>query len=150
MSYRKKFRIPNLKRSVTFADSHRPVLSHYLSRVLNQVKKFQKDGSAKELHKLRIALRRFRYALELYATEFKPKKFKTMYELAVRSQNTLGDRRDIDVMHERLLSLYRTREAELPALISTDIEQSKALLNTRIEQTLAEFVRNPLLKKLLD
>lgn len=150
MSYRKKFRVTDLRRSDSFAESQGPVLAHYLKRVLKQAKKFQKAGWSERLHSLRIALRRFRYALELYATEFKPKKFKAMYELAIRLQNTLGDRRDIDVMHERLLSLYRNGEAELPALISADIEQSKALLNTQIGQTLAEFTRNQQLRKLLD
>ncbi|GAB4425077.1 MAG: hypothetical protein OHK0011_06050 [Turneriella sp.] len=150
MAYGKKFRVPGLKRSDSFADSQQPVLSHYLRRVLKQAKKFSKDGTAERLHNLRIALRRFRYVLELYATEFKPKKFRAIYDLAVRLQNTLGDRRDIDVMHERLLSLYRSSEAELPALISADLEQSKALLNTQIEHTLAEFVRNPQLRKLVD
>lgn len=150
MAYRKKFRVPGLDRSESFTDSQKPVLSHYLNRVLKQAKKFRKDGSAENLHSLRISLRRFRYVLELYAAEIKPKKFAAMYELAIRLQNTLGDRRDLDVMHDRLLSLYRTGEAELPALISADLEQSKALLNTQIEQTLAEFIRNPQLRKLLD
>lgn len=150
MAYRKKFRIPGLKRADSFTDSRQPVLSHYLKRVLKQAKEFSRNGTAERLHSLRIALRRFRYVLELYAAEFKPKKFKAMYELAIKLQNTLGDRRDIDVMYERLLSLYRTGGEELPALISGDIEQSKALLNTQIEQTLAEFVRNPQLRKLAD
>lgn len=150
MSYRKKFRVGGLKPAESFNDSQAPVLAHYLGRVLKQAKKFRKDSSAENLHSLRIGLRRFRYVFELYSGGIKPKRFKIIYELAVKLQNVLGDRRDIDVMHDRLRSLYRTGEAELPALIGADLEQSKALLNTQIDHTLAEFMRNPQLRKLVD
>jgi CHAD domain-containing protein len=150
MSYRKKFRIPKLKPNRLFADSQKPVIAHYLNRVLRHCDRYQKNESAENLHNLRIALRRFRYVLELYAATMKPARFTEVYEISVNLQNILGDRRDVDVMHARLLSIYTIAGSELPALITADLEQSKALLNTQIEKTLAEFVRHKQIQKLAD
>ncbi len=149
MSYRKKFRIPKLKPQRPFADSQAPVISHYLRRVLRYCDRYQKEESAEILHSLRIALRRFRYVLELYSATMKPGRFSEIYEISVDLQNILGDRRDVDVMHARLLSIYSIAGSELPALIAADLEQSKALLNTQIEKSLTEFVRHKQIRKIV-
>ncbi len=148
MSYRKKFSIKGLKPGSSFSASLEPVLGYHLKRIYKRADKYLETQTAEHLHNLRIALRRFRYAIELYAAHIKPRRFEEVYELAVNLQNVLGDRRDVDVMQERLISLYRVGEAELPALIVVDLEQSKALLNTQIEKTLTEFLRNKQLRKL--
>lgn len=148
MPYRKKFRVPKLKYDRPFADSQKPVMAHYLDRVLRYADRYQKNESTENLHNLRIALRRFRYVLELYSVTIKPRRFAEVYELAVNLQNILGDRRDVDVMHARLLSIYSIAQSELPVLITADLEQSKALLNTQIEKNLTEFIRHKQIKKL--
>ncbi|MFO1478675.1 MAG: hypothetical protein U1F40_00595 [Turneriella sp.] len=113
MSYRKKFRVTDLRRSDSFAESQGPVLAHYLKRVLKQAKIPAGPGGAPQ-PVLRIQGNSL-CALELYATELS--RVKACMNWQSRLQNTLGDRRDIDVMHERLLSLYRNGEYELLALI---------------------------------
>ena len=148
MSYRKKFSIKGLKPGSSFSASLEPVLGYHLKRIYKRAEKYLDQQTAEHLHNLRIALRRFRYALELYVAGIKPKRFEEVYQLAVNLQNVLGDRRDVDVMQQRLLSLYRVGEAELPALIVADLEQSKALLNTQIEKTLTDFMRNKQIRKL--
>ena len=148
MSYRKKFRIARLKTRESFEDSREVVLAHYLKRVFKFADRYKEQNSADNLHNLRIALRRFRYVFELYAPLVKPGRFSEVYELAVHLQNVLGDRRDVDVMHDRLLSIYRVSDGELPNLITADLEQSKALLSTQIDKTLAEFLRNKQVRKL--
>lgn len=150
MSYRKKFSIKGLKPGAAFSASLQPVLAHYLKRIYKRAEKYLDAQTEENLHDLRIALRRFRYVLELYVTRLKPKRFDEIYDLSITLQNVLGDRRDVDVMHERLLSIYRMGEAELPALIVADLEQSKALLNTQIEKILTEFMRNKQIRKIAE
>ncbi len=149
MSYRRKFRVPKLKLRRTFADSQKPVIEHYLSRVLRCTEQYRKIASPENLHNLRIALRRLRYVLELYSAAMKPARFAEIYETAVGLQNTLGERRDIDVLYARLLSIYRAANAELPSLIATDLEQGKAQLDAQIEKALTEFVQLKQIRKLV-
>lgn len=150
MAGRKKFRVPKLNPNKSFAANKKIILAHYLKKVFRQAKEYQREKSAEILHQLRIALRRFRYVFELYAPLIKAKHFKEIYELTVALQNALGEKRDADVMHERLLSIYRGNAAELPDLIAVELERSKLHHDMQIEEQLHKFLRNSRLIKFLE
>ncbi len=149
MSYRKKFHFRGLKPKQSFADSTQPVLSHHFDRVYDRSDQYRREPTEENLHDLRIALRRFRYVLELYAGIIKPARFEEIYELAVSLQNVLGERRDLDVMRARLDLIYREADAEFPNLIAADLARNRELLDLKIQETLTQFTENKQIRKVI-
>lgn len=150
MSYRKKFHIAGLGGKTRFAGTLKPVMAHHIARTQARIASYLQNPESENLHNLRIALRRFRYILELYCDTIKPKPFKKVYELAVHLQNVLGERRDIDVMHEKLLTICRNANTEIPAYISEQLAASRQRLESEIVNSLNEFLRHKQIKKLAD
>lgn len=148
MSYRKKFHIEGLKGKARFADTLRPVLSHYLARTQSRIITYLEAPESENLHDLRIALRRFRYILELYCATIRPKQFRKVYELAVQLQNMLGKRRDIDVMQAKLAEICRSVKTEIPDFISEQFSAGRKDLELQIVQSLNEFLSHKQLQKL--
>lgn len=150
MSYRKKFRIEGLKGKARFADTLQPVLAHHLTLTQTRIVTYLRTPESENLHALRIALRRFRYILELYCDTIKPKQFRKVYDLAVQLQNILGERRDIDVMQAKLAAICRDAKAEIPPYISASFMTSRKDLESQIVHSLNEFLQHKQIQKLAD
>ena len=150
MSYRKKFRIAGLGKRARFAETMQPVMAHHFARTEAHIVGYLKNPGSEALHDLRIALRRFRYILELYWTAMKPARFKKVYEMAVRLQNLLGERRDIDVMQAKLADICREAKAEMPAFIAESFSAQRRNLETQIAESLNEFLHHKQVRKLAD
>ncbi|MCX7632427.1 MAG: CHAD domain-containing protein [Turneriella sp.] len=148
MGYRKKFRVPGLKQEAVFADSLKPVLAWHLQRIRKRAEEYLRRPGVEELHDVRIAIRRFRYVLELYANTMKPRRFRRLYEMLVELQNLLGERRDIDVILQKLGERYAKYQLSLPPEILADWDMDKEKLDDTIHEKLRAFLTDRRLKKL--
>jgi CHAD domain-containing protein len=149
VAYRKKFHIAGLKRKLTFSESARPVLSHLFRRVCIRAKKYSGEPGEEMLHNLRIALRRFRYSLELYVDIIKPRRFREIYELAVELQNLLGERRDLDVMELKLKNIFNTAGNPVPAAVLDEMQIARATFDRQIAEKLPKFTGDRQIHKLI-
>ncbi|MFO1525346.1 MAG: CHAD domain-containing protein [Turneriella sp.] len=127
-----------------------PVLAHYYGRMGKRIHTYLREMNDDEnLHSLRIALRRFRYVLELYCPSVKPNRFTEVYELTVDLQNILGERRDIDVMRDNLGEFRRKPQCVLPTEIVAEQDTKRAQLDTLIPAEIEQFVANKQVHKLV-
>ncbi|MFO1526828.1 MAG: CHAD domain-containing protein [Turneriella sp.] len=149
MSYRKKFAIKHLRQDEIFSDTAIPVLAHYYGRMGKRIHTYLREMNDENLHSLRIALRRFRYVLELYCPSVKPNRFTEVYELTVDLQNILGERRDIDVMRDKLGEISAKTGNALPTEIVHELDTKRAQLDTLIPAKLEQFVANKQVHKLV-
>lgn len=149
MPHRKSFEIKGLKARSTFADSRRPVLSHHFKRISRRAEKYTDSATEENLHNLRIALRRFRYLLEVYSPFIKGARFKTVYGMAVELQNLLGERRDLDVMQLKLKNMFDTAKSPLPASVITELETARAHADQQIAEMLPKFITDRQIHKLI-
>lgn len=140
MAYRKKFRIRGLRQGESFSDTARPVLVHYLKRVIRRGRTYQEQAGIENLHDLRIALRRFRYVLELYSSTIKPRRFEHVYDLAVTLQNLLGERRDLDVMLAKLSGVFSLPGSQIPEGLRSGLEREMTRLDVQIRENLVSFL----------
>ena len=86
------------------------------------------DGSdIEELHSMRVASRRLRAALEVYAGCFPRKQHKKLLRLVKGTADALSEARDLDVQIDYLTS-YR---AHVPAADRAGIDSLIALMRTR-------------------
>ncbi len=76
------------------------------------MKRVRRDGSPETYHRLRIAGKRFRYALEFLADVY-PGETKPLVRLTVALQDVLGRYQDAHVAIERLRELAAERGDEL-------------------------------------
>lgn len=86
------------------------------------------------LHDLRIAAKRLRYSLEMFALCFPPKQAESFADRVREMQDTLGRLHDLDVLHallgaelERMDETRRRRELEVAGQIAEETERSAAL-----------------------
>ena len=136
-----KFKISGLKKKVSFSDASEIVLQSKLKIVFEEIDAYLKNDSVVNLHKLRIALRRFRYNLEIFYNCIKPKLFKSIYESVEDLQDIIGELRDLDVLKEKL------KIVETDLGISVPPQLFEKILNEQLELRLAEFLFNDNLKK---
>ncbi|MDZ7345115.1 MAG: CHAD domain-containing protein [candidate division KSB1 bacterium] len=148
MGYRKKFRIEGLAQEAPFAKSLKPVLAAHLQRIRKRAEEYLRRPGVEELHDVRIAIRRFRYVLELYANTMKPGRFRRLYEMLVELQNLLGERRDIDVILQKLGERYAQLHLALPEEVKTSWDSEKESLDQSIREKLRDFLTDRRIHKL--
>lgn len=149
MSLRKKFEIKGLKAKSSFADSQRPVLSHHFKRVSKRAEKYLQSPGEENLHDLRIALRRFRYLLEVYCSLIKTARFNAVYGMAVEMQNLLGERRDLDVMQLKLKNIFNAANNPLPVSVVTEMQTARTAFDLEIAGKLPKFIADRQIRKLI-
>lgn len=147
MAYDHKFEISGLKRKSSFEASLQPVLAHYCLRVQKRAKKYLAKPTEKNLHALRIALRQFRYLLEVYFPLIKRGHFRKIFTMTVNLQNLLGERRDLDVMQLQLTNIYDATATPLPVPVMTELQTMKARFDRQIADQLPQFIANKHIKK---
>jgi len=149
MSYSKQFSVKNLRENQPFVKSLEPVLALRLKQIQKRFERYKNAHSSENLHKLRIAFRRFRYTLELYCNCIKPKAFKKIYEKATQLQELTGFRRDLDVMRLKLEELYAKSEFQIPFEVLSSIEAEQKRFEDQILVALDDFFSDPPLRKIV-
>jgi CHAD domain-containing protein len=141
MSKIKKWEIENLSRDLTLCEGANIILSSRIGSLLDSIKKFFEEETVKNLHAVRIALRRVRYNMELFPYCFDKKKFLIFYKKIVSLQDLSGSVRDLDVLTENMLSL-KEEKARVPKAVFTKVAEKRNLLNDKLKLELMKFLHS--------
>jgi len=90
--------VPIIPEEQPFARSGRRMLLERTQKMLEWLKEVQKHEDIEAVHKMRVASRRLRAALDAYESCCDPKLFKKVYRQVKKTADTLGATRDTDVM----------------------------------------------------
>lgn len=105
----------------TFAQTARAVLLERLHTMLEWPAEVLKHEDSEAVHKMRVASRRLRAALDAYQSCCEPKSFKRIYRKVKKVADALGEARDTDVMlhhlYEQLESLSEEEQEGVRWLI---------------------------------
>jgi exopolyphosphatase/pppGpp-phosphohydrolase len=99
--------VPIIPEEEPFAQSGRRMLLERTHKLLEWPQEVLKHEDVEAVHKMRVASRRLRAALDAYESCCDPKRFKRAYRQVRRAADALGAARDTDVM---LLNLEAQRE----------------------------------------
>lgn len=106
----------------TFAQSAQRVLLERLHTMLDWTEEVIKHEDIEAVHKMRVASRRLRAALDAYQTCCNPKHFAKVYRQVKEAANALGEARDADVMlhylNEQLEGLNADEQAGIRWLMA--------------------------------
>ena len=109
-------------------------------------------GDIERVHDMRVATRRLRAALEIFAPCFPSKRFKPVLRDVKRLADALGERRDPDVRIEELSALAKdigVRDRDGVRALLTQLRMDQAVGNARLASALDEARRGDLAGRLL-
>lgn len=101
----KKYIVKGLKKNSDLLSASIVLFDDKLKNVFIAVDKFLEDDSEKNLHQLRIALRRFRYIMESLYLCVDDKLFSSVLRKTKDMLDSLGEGRDQDVLTVKLLQM---------------------------------------------
>lgn len=145
----KKWNIKGLRNNLRFSDSAPIILSSKLRKVMRLIDKYFKNDSSENLHDLRIAVRRFRYSMELFYDCFNHKRLFFVYEKSKILQDLLGECRDLDVLSEEIKNIESGIESNLPPDLFLKIEEDRIKKREIIKGELLKFKSNKSVNKFL-
>ena len=137
----RKWEIENLSVEKTLCEGANIVLGNRIDFLLSAIKKFFEDETVKNLHSVRIALRRVRYNMELFPNCFDKKKFLIFYKRIVSLQDLSGSVRDLDVFIENITSL-KEEKVKVPKAVFTKVAEKRASLNDSLKLELMKFIHS--------
>lgn len=98
-------KIKSLSKKMPLKEAAKRVISSRVDTMIESIKKYLNDLTVENLHKVRIAVRRVRYNLEIFECCFEKKKFLVFYKKVERLQDISGSRRDLDVLLQNVTML---------------------------------------------
>jgi CHAD domain-containing protein len=110
--------IPGLHPSMPFAEAAAATVAVRAEELFEQAENVLDTSDIERVHDMRVASRRLRAVLEIYAPCFDPSAFKPLLREVKDLADALGERRDPDVLLDRLADL----EAVLPKADAPGIE----------------------------
>jgi CHAD domain-containing protein len=139
--------IPRLHAAMPFAQAAAATVAVRAEELFEQSENVLDMQDIERVHDMRVASRRLRAVLEIYAVCFPPDAFKPLLKEVKALADALGERRDPDVLLDRLAAV----EAELPRTDARGIEAFAAPVheeqrrgNELLAQALAEAERTDL------
>jgi len=110
--------IPGLHAQMPFAEAAAATVAVRAEELFEHSKHVLDMTDIEHVHDMRVASRRLRAVLEIYAACFPPEQFKPLLREVKDLADALGERRDPDVLLDRLATL----EAALPKANTPGIE----------------------------
>ena len=148
MLYNNKFNIRGLKNKRSFTGASKVILDHKIKIVFKQIIKYKKDDSAENLHTLRIAIRRFRYVMEIFYGCIKPKLFKNVYDTVTKLQDMLGEVRDYDILEGKVHQTEIETGNKIPDSFYEKINNERARIKSILMNEITNFITDKNIKKL--
>lgn len=132
--------IAGLTAESTFGDAAATAVETRGREVFAYAARVRERGSAEDVHDMRVATRRLRAALEIFADCFPRKRHRRALKAVKRLADALGARRDPDVAAERLAELeqafHDADRAGLRSLLAA-VEDERAQGDERVAAALA-------------
>ncbi|MDB5076769.1 MAG: domain containing protein [Chloroflexi bacterium] len=133
--------IHGLRPDMPFRDAAKPAIGKKLDELFEHEAGTRAGEDIEELHDMRVASRRLRAAMDVFAVCFPPKTYRPLHKMAARLTRALGEVRDRDVMIESLERYKKKAPAEEGAgiadLIGT-VKDERAVYRAKMLQTLDE------------
>jgi CHAD domain-containing protein len=143
--------IPGLHAGMPFAEAACATVAVRAEELFEQSENVLDTQDIERVHDMRVASRRLRAVLEIYAVCFPPEQFKPLLKEVKTLADALGERRDPDVLLHRLTAV----EGELPRTDARGIEAFAAPVreeqrrgNELLAEALAEAERTDLRRRL--
>jgi len=145
--------IAGLTADTTFGDAAAAAVETRSREVFAYAQRVRERGSAEDVHDMRVATRRLRAALEVFASCFPRKRHRQALKDVKRLASALGARREADVAVERLHELEQAfHDADRAGLRSllTAVEAERADGDEQVAAALAEAEQSGLEERLLE
>jgi CHAD domain-containing protein len=128
---KRRRRVPKIRLDDTMAEAARKTLLLHWGRMLDHEAGAREGADSEQVHDMRVATRRMRAALRVFADYLDADAFKPFAKMLRRTARTLGAVRDLDVFREKaqhyLDALPDERKSELgPLLAAWQIEYQRA------------------------
>jgi len=149
MTKREKARIPGLKRTMKYVDAAPIILGKKINDVINIIHLYLENDSTENLHDLRIAIRRFRYTMELFFNCYRSKKFKNAYNYSKLLQDLLGEGRDLDVLGPNVQKIAAELNVEFPEHLFYKINFDRKKTRQKIKLELIRFMNDKNVNKFI-
>lgn len=145
----KKWKISGLKYSKKLKSISDKVLSQRINFLLIVINRYLKKRDIKNLHDVRIALRRVRYNLELFFVCYDESTFSKFYKKIEKLQDLSGAVRDLDVL---LLNLDKLNSEgiEIQESLKNKIQENRIKLENSFIELLNNFKKGKTLKQFLN
>lgn len=142
-----KWKISSINNNSSFVDAAKETLKHRYKDLNEKIKFYLEEQNEPNLHEVRIAIRRLRYSLEVFAQCFKSKDYKKFYDKVEYLQDKTGLLRDIDIM---LIHFENEKiEAKNKENIVKNIYSQKTSLTDEIKIELIDFITSKFPKKFI-
>jgi CHAD domain-containing protein len=149
MASYKKFKYKDLSAKSTLSKTARVVLLARLKNLNSSIKKYFNEDSEKNLHGVRISIRRVRYNMEVFAICFDKKNFMFIYEMIEKLQDLTGMVRDIDVLIINLNSLISEENIPVPDELISKFAEKRILLKEELTLELMKLSHSENLKEFM-
>jgi len=134
-----KWEIEKLKFSKQLKKSANLILNDRIQSLLSFVGKYFNNPNIKNLHDVRIALRRVRYTMELFIVCYDKKTFLKFYKRIQSLQDISGSVRDVDVSIENINSLVSENKIKIDSAFLLKAGENKYPLEEKFKLELMKF-----------
>ena len=141
-----KNKIKGLSKKLPLKDAAKTVLNSRLNSLEESINIYLKELTVENLHKVRIAVRRVRYNLEIFECCFDKKKYSLFYKKVERLQDTSGNRRDLDVLLHNIKMLETEGNIPAPSGITDAFEIKRKNISEKLILELNKFIKSKSLK----
>ncbi len=145
----KNIKIKGLDKKTGLENAAKLVLNYRLNILTDSVKEYFSDETEENLHRVRIALRRVRYNMEVFSVCFDKKKFMIFYNLVEKLQDLTGSIRDIDVMLQNMDALITEAKLKISKRVIEKFVQKRASLKEDLTLALMQYVHGEELQNFL-
>ncbi|NUP99301.1 MAG: CHAD domain-containing protein [Armatimonadetes bacterium] len=102
----------------------RSAISRRLNRVINRMEAVKGEDDGPGLHRVRVANKQLRYAIEPFLTVF-DRRLTTAYHRVAELHSTLGDLHDLDVLAETLTQFAGSAREQEAAPLLEEVEETR-------------------------
>lgn len=138
MALNSKLKIKKLDKRKKFVLNAPIILENKFKNVEKSIKRYFKNDTVENLHKLRIEIRKLRYAMEIFVDCYKKDKFKKAYKRVKNLQDIIGIGRDIDVLEAKLILLKENEQISISSFLNKIKEEKSQAIQT-IKKELLKF-----------
>ena len=137
----KKWEIVGIDIQKTLCDSAKVILAQRVDYLLAEIQNFFENETDENLHRIRIALRRVRYNMELFKACFDKKKFLIFYKRVEFLQDISGNVRDLDVLSQNILAI-KEEKIRITKSVINKIGEKRENLKENFKLELMKFIHS--------
>ena len=141
-----KWKLKHLTKQLSLKEASGIILRARIRQLKKKSSTFLSTDAAGDLHAVRIALRRVRYAMELFFDCYDKKKFLRLYSKIEYLQNASGAVRDNFMMQQNISLLQDEQNNSTAENLKSQAAEKEKRLNTQFKDTLTDFLLSNELK----